>query len=83
MGLDVSICSLNRTYDLDTLEALMAGPPSCVACGQPAARRCSRCKASYCGRYSAVALQYKVTITMYLSLNTANYIVGKGEGKYI
>jgi hypothetical protein len=84
MGFDVSISSLNRTYDLDTLEALMAGPPSCVACGQPAARKCSRCKASYCGRYDALTrirtLQYKVTITIYLSLNTANCVVGKGEG---
>jgi hypothetical protein len=78
MGLHVCICSLNRTYDLDTLEALSAGPPVCVACGEPAARKCSRCKAAYCGRYGAVTrigtLQYKLTITMYLSLNTANCV---------
>ncbi|GFG31584.1 hypothetical protein Cfor_04769, partial [Coptotermes formosanus] len=42
--------SLNRTYDLDMLEALMSGPPVCVACGEPAARKCSRCKSAYCGR---------------------------------
>ncbi|PNF19693.1 Zinc finger MYND domain-containing protein 10 [Cryptotermes secundus] len=42
--------SLNETYDLDTLEALVLGPPVCVACGKPAPKKCSQCKAPYCGR---------------------------------
>jgi hypothetical protein len=47
---------LNETYDLDTLEALVLGPPVCAACGEPAAKKCSRCKAPYCGRYNPVII---------------------------
>jgi hypothetical protein len=70
LRVNVSVCSLNRTYDLDTLEALAAETPGCVACGQAAARKCSRCKASYCGRYSAGNNDQNITaqvmVTTYL-----------------
>ncbi|PSN56601.1 Zinc finger MYND domain-containing protein 10 [Blattella germanica] len=42
--------SLSDAYNLDTMEALALGPKTCIACGEPAVRKCSRCKASYCGR---------------------------------
>ncbi|KAJ4428702.1 hypothetical protein ANN_25695 [Periplaneta americana] len=45
------IKSLNEAYNLDTLEALAVGPPTCTACGEHASKKCSRCKAPYCGRY--------------------------------
>jgi hypothetical protein len=54
MLFDISVHSLSETYDLDTLEALALGPPICVACEEPAAKNCSRCKAPYCGRYSPI-----------------------------
>jgi len=41
MLLDVFLHSLNKTYDLDTLEALVLEPSVCVACGEPAAKKCS------------------------------------------
>ncbi|KAJ9585628.1 hypothetical protein L9F63_002573 [Diploptera punctata] len=42
--------SLNEAYDLDKIEALVLTPKPCVGCGEPAERKCSRCKAPYCGR---------------------------------
>ncbi|XP_076066289.1 zinc finger MYND-type containing 10 [Oratosquilla oratoria] len=38
-------------WDLDTLEALLPESPTCGLCGQPAGRRCSRCRCQwYCRR---------------------------------
>ncbi|KAK7863270.1 hypothetical protein R5R35_001477 [Gryllus longicercus] len=42
---------LKATFDLDTLEALAPDARSCVVCGDPAPKRCSRCKTYwFCGR---------------------------------
>ncbi|PAA58283.1 hypothetical protein BOX15_Mlig027174g1, partial [Macrostomum lignano] len=39
------------TYNLDVLEAMLAEPPKCAACGAPAVKRCSRCQNEwYCRR---------------------------------
>ena len=36
---------------LDMVEELVSGPPKCAVCGEPASKRCSRCRNEwYCGR---------------------------------
>ena len=53
----VCVHSLADTYNLDVLESLITEPPKCAVCGQPAAKRCSRCQNEwYCRR--SVVLSY-------------------------
>ena len=46
---------LAAVYDLDRMAPLMPEATRCSACGEPAAKKCSRCKAVwYCGRQCQV-----------------------------
>ncbi|XP_042217854.1 zinc finger MYND domain-containing protein 10-like [Homarus americanus] len=50
---DLQVLATNMTaaWDLDALEALLPDTPVCATCGNPAGRRCSRCRAQwYCRR---------------------------------
>eukprot|EP01147_Barroeca_monosierra_P002629 gene2629-5531_t len=47
--------ALAAAYNVDTLDALFPEAPKCVVCGQPAAKRCSKCKTEwYCRRQCQV-----------------------------
>ncbi|XP_027002869.2 zinc finger MYND domain-containing protein 10 [Tachysurus fulvidraco] len=42
---------LAETYNLDVIECLIPDKPKCGACGEPGAKRCSRCQGEwYCNR---------------------------------
>nr|XP_053633499.1 zinc finger MYND domain-containing protein 10-like [Cherax quadricarinatus] len=50
-ALNILAKNLAAAWDLDALEALLPDNPVCALCGEPAGRRCSRCRAHwYCRR---------------------------------
>ncbi|XP_071784356.1 zinc finger MYND domain-containing protein 10-like [Asterias amurensis] len=67
-----------ETYSLDVLENLIAEPPKCAVCGEPATKRCSRCQNEwYCRRECQVKNWSKHKQACSLITETQQAISGK------